>query len=254
MKVLLVGYGRMGRAMVARWGQMDLTVVSPHCPDQKQFYTDVELLDAATYQPDVIVFSVKPQKLPDIAPAYSRFIKEQTLVISVAAGFSLESLGRYVAGIHVRAMPNLPVVVGQGITGLYGQDIDEATKHKAELLFASLGRVLWVPSEIAIDAVTAISGSGPAYFYYFTECLVNAAESQGFDRESALMLAQQTFLGAAQILLNITDRDVISWKQEVTSPNGTTAAALAAFEQGNLQDSVDSAVNAAFLRARELSN
>ncbi|AIK95757.1 pyrroline-5-carboxylate reductase [Candidatus Odyssella acanthamoebae] len=255
MKVLLVGYGRMGSALATGWSKgdrIDVTVVSPHCPTLSNFFTDVRLIPD-TYQPDVIVFAVKPQLLLDVAPHYAKFITEQTVVVSVAAGFSLGKLSQLIGGCLVRAMPNLPIIIGQGVIGLYADEISDQQHESVETLFKEVGTIIWVGSEQLINAITAISGSGPAYFYYFTECLARAGEHLGLSSDVALALAQQTFVGAASLVNENRDETVNGLRQQVTSPKGTTAAALVAFDQENLSDCVVTAVQAAFKRAQELS-
>jgi pyrroline-5-carboxylate reductase len=255
MKVLLVGYGRMGKALATGWlqnGKMDVTIVSPHCPKLSNFFADVRLIPN-TYRPDVIIFAVKPQLLLDVAPLYTKFTTEQTVIVSVAAGFALGKLKHLIGGCLVRAMPNLPIIVGQGVMGLYAEEISHQQRESVETLFKEVGTLMWVESEQLIDAVTAISGSGPAYFYYFTECLSRAGEHLGLSFEEARTLAHQTFIGAASLLKQDPYQSVSGLRQQVTSPQGTTAAALAAFEQENLDDCVMTAVQAAFKRAQELS-
>ncbi len=255
MKVLLVGYGRMGCALAAAWAKlkgMEIMVVSPHCPKLPNFVSDVRLL-ADHYRPDVIIFAVKPQLLLEIVPHYVKFTTEQTIIVSVAAGFSLQELSQLIGGCVIRAMPNLPIVIGQGIIGLYADKISDGQRQCVEVLFDNVGITVWAASEQLIDAITAVSGSGPAYFYYFTECLSRAGEQMGLSPAIAQMVAKQTFVGAAALLNEKQDQTVAELRQQVTSPNGTTAAALAAFEQEGLSDCVKIAVQEAFKRAQELS-
>ncbi|MBW8310305.1 MAG: pyrroline-5-carboxylate reductase [Candidatus Paracaedibacteraceae bacterium] len=255
MKVLLVGYGCMGSALATPWSKDDLIelmVVSPHCPQLPNFVCDVKLL-ADNYRPDAIIFAVKPQLLSKVAPYYAKFVTEHTVVVSVAAGFSLQRLRQLIGGCLVRAMPNLPIVIGQGVIGLYADKISTVQRYCIDLLFGSAGTTTWTASEQLIDAITAISGSGPAYFYYFTECLREAGEHLGLSPDIASMVAQQTFIGTAALLNEKQDQTVEELRQQVTSPNGTTAAALSVFEQEGLKERVKIAVHAAFKRAQELS-
>lgn len=255
MKVLLVGYGRMGQALSESWlssDNFDLTVVSPHCPNLPNFFTSAGQI-SQQYQADIIVFAVKPQILVKVVPEYRKFVHEHTLVISVATGVSLNTLKELINGHLVRAMPNLPVVAGQGVIGLYACSLSGEEQQLVNHLFKDSGTTVWVESEDLIDAITALSGSGPAYFYYFTECLSQAGQGLGLPTELSAVLARQTFVGAAAVLAAKPDQAIAQLRQQVTSPNGTTAAALAAFEQEELERCVDIAVKAALQRARELS-
>lgn len=255
MKVLLIGYGRMGQALSESWLNSDdfeLTVVSPHCPSLPNFFTSAGQIPHQ-YQADIIVFAVKPQILVKVVPEYRKFVHEQTLVISVATGVSLNTLKELIGGQLVRAMPNLPVVIGQGVIGLCGYNLSDREQQLVNHLFKDSGTTVWVESEDLIDAITALSGSGPAYFYYFTECLSQAGQKLGLPAELSAVLARQTLLGSAAVLAEKPDQTIAQLRQQVTSPNGTTAAALAAFEHEKLERCVDTAVKASLQRARELS-
>ncbi|WP_029448192.1 pyrroline-5-carboxylate reductase [Candidatus Odyssella thessalonicensis] len=255
MKILLVGYGRMGQALAQQWlslSDLTLTVISPHSPKHPNFFNQLGDLPSPN-KPDLIVFAVKPQVLSSIAADYKPLIGEHTIIVSVAAGISLASLKQWLGESVVRLMPNLPVTVNQGVIGAYAPQLTHRQRLVVEKLLKGLGSVIWVEREVLIDAITAISGSGPAYYYYFTECLARAGQSLGLPLEVAQELAQQTFIGSAAVLAQLPDKEVSELRAQVTSPQGTTAAALQTFEQQNLNQSILKAAKAAFQRAQELS-
>lgn len=255
MNILLVGYGRMGQALFkscSNLNDFNISVVSPHCPSGENFFRNInELPDS--YRPDIILLCVKPQIMADVASEYAKILSSNTLIVSVAAGFSAERLQNLLPGKIIRAMPNLAVSVGQGVIGLYAISITGTQRKIVESLFDQAGKAVWVDSEEAVNALTAISGSGPAYFYYMTECLAQAAENLGFAKDIATLLAEQTFVGAAEVLLNTKEQNAEDLRNQVTSPNGTTAAGIAKFEDNNLNELIRLAVVAAFNRAQELS-
>lgn len=250
--ILLVGYGAMGRALHHGW-QTDealrVTVVDPVAPGE---YTDPADLPR-DYQPAIIVFSVKPQVLSSVLPLYKAFVNPQTLFISIAAGFSFAQLQAGLEGAArlVRAMPNLPATVKQGMTGLVSVlPLTYAEQSTVMQLFETVGAAIWVHSEAALDLVTAVSGSGPAYFFKMTECLENAAVTAGLAPDMAALLARQTAIGAGALLRGTTEPATL-WRERVTSPGGTTEAALRIFDTA-LQTLCTHAVQAAFDRAQEL--
>ncbi len=255
-KILLVGCGSMGTALYKGWlaqEHYDVTIIDPHVPEA---YSSVDLLPAS-FQPDVIVFAIKPQVIDDIIPDYAIFVQgvNSPLFLSIMAGVSinrLQSLLSYSSKI-IRSMPNLPAVVGEGMTGLVASEsLTEKERHLAEMIFSAVGEVVWMENEDQINAVTAISGSGPAYFFQFVEHLSQAGISLGLPVDIAHRLSKQTLIGAAEILKRSSD-SAQGWRQRVTSPGGTTAAALQAFDKGRFKDLVEEATKAAYQRSIELS-
>jgi pyrroline-5-carboxylate reductase len=217
----------------------------------------VESADAAALGCDVLVLAVKPQQMKAaLAPVAGRLGGQ--LVISIAAGLRLADVGRWLgAGGRpdarlVRCMPNTPALIGAGVTGLYADpSVDAAGREAAERILAAVGSVVWVEDEAQIDAVTAISGSGPAYVFHFIEALEAAGRELGFDAAAARRLAIDTVLGAAKLAAGAEDAPA-ALREKVTSKGGTTAAALASLAAAGWHDALFAAARAAAARAQEL--
>ncbi|WP_110669273.1 pyrroline-5-carboxylate reductase [Salinicola halophilus] len=211
---------------------------------------------AAVADADVVVLAVKPQMMRELCLSLRDAVQQRRpLIVSVAAGLTIETLEGWLGGelAVVRCMPNTPSLVGAGASGLYANDRVDASQHKiATELFESVGLVEWVEREAQIDAVAAISGSGPAYFFLFMESLEAAGIELGLPPDSARRLALQTAHGAAA-LASQSEFDPAELRRRVTSPNGTTERAIAAFEEGDLAGLVEKATHAAAARARALS-
>jgi pyrroline-5-carboxylate reductase len=211
--------------------------------------------DDVVREADAVVLAVKPQQMREVLePLAGRL--DHALVVSVAAGLRIADLARWLGGHRriVRAMPNTPALVGAGMTGLCAADgVDGEDRELAGRMLGSVGSVVWVEDEARMDAVTAVSGSGPAYVFHFIEALEAAAVARGFDADTARRLAIGTALGAAKLAAESEDGpDVL--RQKVTSKGGTTAAALAVFDEGGLMALVDRAVAAAEARGRALGD
>lgn len=203
----------------------------------------------------VVVLAVKPQDAAaTLTPLVGLLRSQRPLLISVAAGVRVASLVSWCAGsvAVVRAMPNRPALAGAGITGLYAPPtVAAAQRRTAEEVLQSVGATVWVPNEEALDAVTALSGSGPAYFFLLAELLADAGEQLGLERAAARQLAGATLYGAG-VMAHAGDADLARLRAEVTSPGGTTAAALRVFQDAGLRSIVAQAVGAAVQRSREL--
>lgn len=260
--VVLVGAGKMGLALARGWiaGGLPpdrLVLVDPFPGEPAQTFaqqTGVRLLQSADgVLTHVLVLAVKPQTMIAVLRQVLPVVGRHTLVISIAAGISLHTLA---AGLDtdrvVRAMPNTPAQVGKGITGAVSLSISEADQEVANLLLRAAGDVVWFEAENMIDAVTAVSGSGPAYVFYMVEALAEAAMRQGFDPAQAMRFARQTIIGAAALLeANDTPPSVL--RENVTSPKGTTAAALSVLMAADgLEPLIERAVRAARHRSEEL--
>ncbi|MCO7225270.1 pyrroline-5-carboxylate reductase [Pleionea sp. CnH1-48] len=202
---------------------------------------------------DVLILAVKPQMMT-AALEDLEFTKVHC-VISVAAGLTTSQLSAQVNQMPViRSMPNTPAIELQGATGLYADSATKAAYHPvAEYLFGAVGEFVWLEKEDQMDIVTAIAGSSPAYFFYFIEGMIEAAKAQGMTEECAKTLVVQSALGAATLLKNHPDVDIAERRQQVTSPGGTTAAALTSLQQDQLQQIVANAVDAAITRGQELA-
>jgi pyrroline-5-carboxylate reductase len=204
----------------------------------------------------VLVLAVKPQGLREVAlelaPAVQRC---RPLIICLAAGVPMAAIDRWLGGGNdiVRCMPNTPALVKTGATALYGSDnISSEQRSRAEAVLRAVGLAVWVEREALLDAVTALSGSGPAYFFLFMEAMEEAALKLGLEPGTARLLTQQTALGAARLAIE-SDESPAELRRKVTSPGGTTERAVGAFEQGGLRGLVLEAMRAAEQRAVELS-
>ncbi len=266
-KLLLAGCGNMGFAMLSAWidqqriNASDVIVVEPvdalrerasglgvkACPSVSEIADD--------FAPDIILFAVKPQIMRDVVPGYRRFTERGAACVSIAAGTGMavfeELLGPGTPVI--RCMPNTPAAIGKGMMVLVGngQAGPELRTSVQELLTAN-GRVEWIDDEKLMDAVTAVSGSGPAYVFHFIECLTKAGKTAGLPDETASILAMQTVYGAASLAFE-SDVSPNVLREQVTSPNGTTAAALSVFMRDDQTEKlVTEAVEAARKRSVEL--
>jgi pyrroline-5-carboxylate reductase len=203
----------------------------------------------------LIVLAVKPQSLPEVAATLSTRLAGQ-LVVSIAAGVRVADLTRWLGGHSriVRAMPNTPALVQAGIAGLYAPAaVNPDARSQAEMVLRAVGGVVWVESESQLDAVTAVSGSGPAYVFYCIESLEAAAVAQGLSAATARQLALQTFFGAAKLALESGEEPALL-RSRVTSKGGTTERGIAALETAGVKAAFDQAVDAASLRSAELGD
>ena len=234
--VVLVGAGKMGLAMARGWliaglKPEALTLVDPTPQDVTRAFAQDEGVMLQDTPPDrharVVVLAVKPQIMTKVLPTLSGLIGPHTLVVSIAAGISLGALlGGLATHRVVRAMPNTPAQIGAGMTGaVAAPGVSSEDLDVAENLLAAAGDLLWFDDERRIDQVTAVSGSGPAYVFHMVEALATAGVAEGLAPEDAMQLARQTVIGAAA-LLDADPTDATTLRQNVTSPNGTTAAAL----------------------------
>lgn len=209
-------------------------------------------INQAVSQASIVILAVKPQAMQAVCREITQK-QHQPLFISIAAGLREKDINRWLGGgfALVRCMPNTPALVAQGATGLFAnQHVSETQKQQAESIMQSTGITVWVDAENQLDAVTAISGSGPAYFFLFIEALENAGVALGLDTETSARLARQTALGAATMALN---KDVVTLRQQVTSPGGTTEQAIASFNAQDLCGMVVRATAAAHSRSIELA-
>lgn len=202
------------------------------------------------------VFAVKPQVMRAVCTDLAATAQQaRPLVVSIAAGITSAQIQRWLGAEFavVRAMPNTPALLGVGATGLYANErVDDAGRAAAEALMQACGLACWIPGEDLMDAVTAVSGSGPAYVFLLAEAMQEAARAQGLAADTARLLVLQTLLGAARMLTE-TGEEAATLRQRVTSPGGTTQAALETFEAGGFRQLVDAAIAAATRRGRELS-
>ncbi|VVE43593.1 pyrroline-5-carboxylate reductase [Pandoraea iniqua] len=204
---------------------------------------------------DTLVLAVKPQVLKDVAQALQPHLNTQ-LVISIAAGIRASDLARWLGGHNqiVRCMPNTPALIGMGITGLAAlSGVDTDQRKRAETVLGAAGQIVWVEKESQLDGVTAISGSGPAYVFYFIEALEQAAQELGFSPEQGRQLAIATFTGASQLAAQSSEPASVL-RERVTSKGGTTFAALSSFDRDAIKAAIVRGVHAANTRAKELGD
>ena len=267
--VVLAGVGKMGAALLQGWLSRGLAASSIIIQDPALSGDAAEIarrheirvedqLTQLDRAPAVIVAAVKPQVMDQVFPQLAKFAALNTVVLSIAAGRSIASFEKHLApGIAVvRAMPNTPAAIGRGITGAVGNRyVTAEQKALCDTLLGAVGDVVWVDDEQLIDAVTAVSGSGPAYVFLLAECLAEAGRAAGLDAETAAKLARATVSGAGE-LLRQSASDAATLRQNVTSPGGTTAAALAVLmrDRDGLQHLMTEAVLAAKKRGRELGS
>ncbi len=207
--------------------------------------------------PDVVVFAVKPQIMKKVTLDVANSIAETgALVISIAAGIKVKHLESWLSDdtAIVRTMPNTPALIGEGATGLYAnQNVNKTQRRLTESIMDSVGISHWVDKEFKIDVVTALSGSGPAYFFLFMEYMQKTAIELGLSPEVAAKLTEQTALGSA-ILAQRSPDDIKVLREKVTSPKGTTEAALKSFNNNDLERTIKQAINAANDRSKQLSD
>ena len=215
--------------------------------------TCVASVAAAAPLGEAVVLAVKPQQMRAAAQTLQPRLARE-LVITIAAGIRLVDLSRWLGGYAtlVRCMPNTPALVGAGITGLYASaGVDAAQRALAESILGAVGATLWVPQEAQLDPVTAISGSGPAYVFYFIEALQQAAQEMGFSATDAKKLAVETFVGTARLAAQ-SPENVAVLRERVTSKGGTTERALASMDADRVKELIVRALHAANQRAHEL--
>ncbi|MDC0483644.1 pyrroline-5-carboxylate reductase [Candidatus Thioglobus sp.] len=205
---------------------------------------------------DIVVFAVKPQVLSIVCLQLKNKVKPNHLFISIVAGIRGNDINRWLGGNFalVRTMPNTPALFQSGVTGLFANDlVSNQQKELVTSILSSVGECFWVDDEKLIDAITAISGSGPAYFFLLMQSITQAATALGLDEKTANSLSIQTSLGAS-LMATKSGKDSKTLRKEVTSPNGTTQAAIESFQDQNFEGIVAAATRAAYDRARELSN
>lgn len=265
--LLLAGVGKMGGAvlsgLLARGLKPERILVQDPAPSAemaallaKHGIRCASAIDALGEPPSIILLAVKPQMMDEALAPLAKHAGPDTLVLSIAAGRSLQSIEAQLPERTsvIRAMPNTPAAIGRGITvAAPNLHVSPAQRKLADELLSSLGKVLWVEDESLLDPVTAVSGSGPAYVFLLVECLAEAGQAAGLDAELAEELARATVTGSAA-LLDQTDLHVSKLREQVTSPGGTTAAALAILNgPEGLRPLLKAAVAEATKRGRELA-
>lgn len=262
--IAFIGGGNMAGAIIGGLLRQGMTaaqvdVVEPFAPTRDRLkerfgIAALEHASAALQRARIVVWAVKPQTFRDAA-APVRDHTQGALHLSVAAGIRSDSIAGWLGTQRiVRCMPNTPALIGQGITALYARAaVDADDQRRAEAVIATTGDALWVDEERQLDAVTALSGSGPAYVFFFLEAMTKAGVEMGLPRDQAYRLATATFSGAAA-LARASDEPPEVLRQQVTSKGGTTYAAITSMEQSGMQAAFEKALHAAEQRARELGD
>ena len=263
LKIAFIGGGNMAQALIGGLAGRLTAATNIHVVDvmpttltllsERFGVTPAQLPTEALAGSDGIVLAVKPQQLREVVATIKPFLTSQ-LVLSIAAGIRAADISRWLGGHQaiVRTMPNTPALIGQGITGAYAMSgVTELQKESADALLRAVGETVWVTDEAQIDSVTAISGSGPAYVFYFIEAMQQAATELGLSAEQGRQLAQATFAGAAG-LASQSDEPISLLRERVTSKGGTTYAALTSMEASGVKAALVKALHAAADRGREL--
>lgn len=264
-RLWLVGCGAMGGALLARWLEAGLpaaqvTVIDPDPRGLPADFTGAVVPDAISAwahapEPTLVILGIKPQLLPRLAPGLSHLLRPAPLMLSMLAGVQTQTLGRLFPGAPViRMMPNTPARIGRGMTALFANGASAADCAAVDWLMETTGAVRWLPTESQFDAVTAVSGSGPAYVFCFIEALASAGEQAGLPAEIALQLAIETVAGAGE-LARASGIHPSVLREQVTSPNGTTAAGLQILDgDGLLSALLHGTVKAAADRSKALAS
>ena len=269
-KVMIVGCGSMGSALIKGWiskrlGNCNYTVVTPHESSTEvlretgvyiNWYASPDKVPSS-YVPDIVVFALKPNVLQKVLPEYKKYVNDSITLITVAAGKKLDFYQKYLGkkAAVVRVMPNLPAAYNQGISvGMANEFVNKHQLATAHFLFKALGKVIWLEDERAFNAVTALSGCGPAYLFLLTDCLAKAGQEAGLSKSVAEQLARYSMIGAGT-LLEHSDESPSILKQRVASPGGVTEAALKVLENATegLPQLMSCAIKVAVERSKELS-
>lgn len=266
-RIAFIGGGNMARSLIGallRQGRAPstITVAEPNVDLRNQLAADFGVAVfadgvSASADAEIIMLSVKPQVMRAVCESLSSSLSvTKPTIISIAAGIRLDQIDAWLGGGYpvIRCMPNTPALIGAGASGLIANAAVTASgREHAEAILGAAGTTTWIDREALMDTVTALSGSGPAYFFLLIEALEDAASAQGLPREAARALAIQTCLGAARMAAEENESPA-RLRERVTSPGGTTQAALEAFSEGGFRELVSAAVAAATTRGQELSN
>jgi pyrroline-5-carboxylate reductase len=265
LKITFIGGGNMATALISGLANKltagaNIHVVDPNEAALQALHaqfgvTVAQHIDAELAASDVIVLAVKPDKMREVLTALSPYLSGQ-LLLSIAAGIRAVDLSRWANGHQavVRAMPNTPALIGQGITGLAALPaVSKVQREIADQILTAVGATVWLDDEALIDAVTAVSGSGPAYVFYFIEAMQQAAQELGLSPEQGMALAKATFAGASQLAVRSSDQ-VSLLRERVTSKGGTTYAALTSLEESGVKPLIVKAIKAAAARGKALGD
>lgn len=264
MKITFIGGGNMAKALIGGlikrgYSPSKMHVVEMFKEKCAELHNEFGVratteLAAAVAHGETLILAVKPQQLQQIAVQLAPILNGQ-LVISIAAGIRTQDMARWMGSQNiVRCMPNTPALIRSGVTALYAMPAVKPEQcHRAESVLAAVGSTLWIEDEEMLDAVTAISGSGPAYVFYFIEAMEQAAYELGLDEAQARQLVLDTFLGASK-LAESSPEDVATLRERVTSKNGTTERALLSMEANQVKMDIVAAIHAAAARSKEMGD
>jgi pyrroline-5-carboxylate reductase len=262
-KIAFIGGGNMANALIAGLlgrvcggEHMHVVDLNPDTLRQLALQYGVSTagsIDAQVSRAEIVLLAVKPQQMQQVARTLAPLLRPEQLVISIAAGIMGADLARWLGhAAIVRCMPNTPALITQGITGMVAlPGVSRAQRYEAERVMGAVGETMWFEQEDKLDAVTALSGSGPAYVFYFLEAMQQAGQELGLSAEDALQLARHTFLGATQLAMQSSE-PVSVLRERVTSKGGTTYAALSSMQQNGVGPALVSAIKAASARAAEM--
>ena len=261
--ISLIGCGKMGGAMLRGWlaagtvSHVDVLEPSGHTrAPQTEIFTDLASFTAGARKPDAVILAVKPQVMADVCAALKPFVPPHALILSIAAGKTIASFESIFGASQpvIRVMPNTPAAIGKGISvAVANKHVTTAQRDTAHALLAAAGVTEWIDDESLMNAVTAVSGSGPAYVFHLIETLATAGERAGLSPALSMKLARQTIIGSAALAETDADVPASQLRQNVTSPGGTTAAALEVLMNGELQKIYDRAIAAATERGKDLA-
>ncbi len=264
-KITFVGAGNMAQAII--YGMVNtgypahlITVSAPseknRCQMEKQLKINQTANNiAAVQQAEVIVLAVKPQIMAEVCQQLQQVDLTGKLIISIAAGISITRFYQLLGNNLpiIRVMPNTPSLIGFGMSGLYAApQVTNEEKEYCQQLMQSVGKICWLENEDEINLIIAVAGSAPAYFFLFMEAMQQHAEKLGLDPHTSRSLIEQTALGAAQLIINKPSLPISTLREQVTSKGGTTAEAIAIFQQHHLSETVAQAMDAAIARAIEM--
>jgi len=264
MNISFIGGGNMAKAIIGGlktngFNTSAMTVIDPDAEKRAQLATEFKVQASANYvdiqNTDVVILAVKPQQLREVCGLLQPILNSQ-LVISIAAGIRSADISRWLGDYKavVRVMPNTPAQIQAGVSALYANSsVSQVQRDQATTILAAVGKTLWLDNEAKMDAVTAISGSGPAYVFYLIEALQDAAVGLGLKAEDARMLALQTFAGAS-LLAAQSDEDIKTLRAQVTSKGGTTEQGILALEAANIKNTIMNAAKAAAEKSVLLGN
>lgn len=264
-KIAFIGCGNMATAIISGlvssgWPAQSIMASNPSSPKLEKLSNKYNILvtndnkEAAGFA-DIIVLAVKPQKLTEVCSELSQCELSEKLVISVAAGFETKKI---IAGLQqspaiIRCMPNTPAFIGLSATGLFAtESVSDGQKQLAESIFQAVGKCSWIDKESNMNIVTAIAGSSPAYVFLLMQSMIEQATASGLAQKTAFELVTQAVTGAAQLAQATPEKSLEKLRREVTSPGGTTAAAINSFQNDNFENIIKKAIQASIERGWEL--